>query len=126
MKNKGFTLIELLVVISIVGVLATVVLSSLSSARVKAQDAKRISIMKNLETALELYYLDNGDYPPDGSSWGADTYHGRDAGAAALEAYLSPYLTIDFTEEIFGPYWVGGDPYFGYATTAQDNFQKIK
>ena len=62
MKNKGFTLIELLVVISIIGVLATVVLGALGDARGKARDAKRRSDIKNLQTALELHYLDKGSY----------------------------------------------------------------
>lgn len=63
MKSKGFTLIELLVVVAIIGVLATVVLSSLNSARVKARDARRDADIKNIQTALELYHLDNGQYP---------------------------------------------------------------
>ena len=62
-KSKGFTLIELLVVVAIIGILATVIISSLSSARERARDAKRLSDVKTIQTALEIYYLDNGRYP---------------------------------------------------------------
>lgn len=62
-KGKGFTLIELLVVIAIIGILATIITTSLSSARGKARDAKRISDVKNIQLALALYYTDNGMYP---------------------------------------------------------------
>jgi type II secretion system protein G len=63
-KNKqGFTLIELLVVIAIIGVLSSVVLASLNSARSKARDVVRLTDMKTLRNILELYYNDNGTYP---------------------------------------------------------------
>jgi len=62
-KNKGFTLIELLVVIAIIGILSSVVLASLNSARQKARDAKRISDIKQLQLALELYFDSNNAYP---------------------------------------------------------------
>lgn len=65
-KEKAFTLIELLVVIAIIGILASVVIASLNSARGKARDARRISDMKALQTAVEMYYADNGDYPGTG------------------------------------------------------------
>jgi type II secretion system protein G len=58
--RKGFTLIELLVVIAIIGILATVVINSLSSARKRARDARRIADMKTIYTALVLYHEDNG------------------------------------------------------------------
>lgn len=64
LKSKsGFTLIELLVVIAIIGLLSSVVLASLNSARAKARDAKRQADLKQLQLALELYFDSNGSYP---------------------------------------------------------------
>lgn len=59
-KQKGFTLIELLVVIAIIGVLATIVLVSLNTARQKARDARRESDMHQFSLAMEMYYDSNG------------------------------------------------------------------
>jgi len=64
--NRGFTLIELLVVIAIIGILASVVLASLNDARATAQDSAQISIFRQIQTSLELYYNANGQYPGDG------------------------------------------------------------
>ena len=60
---RGFTLIELLVVIAIIGVLASIVLASLDSARKKGRDARRIADVKQLQLALELAYDAGGAYP---------------------------------------------------------------
>jgi general secretion pathway protein G len=60
---RGFTLIELLVVIAIIGILSGVVLTSLNGARQKGRDARRISDIKQLQLALELYYDSTGAYP---------------------------------------------------------------
>ncbi len=54
MKSKGFTLIELLVVVAIIGILATVVLASLGSARERAQYTKLLSTIKSAETDLYI------------------------------------------------------------------------
>jgi len=62
-KTKGFTLIELLVVISIIGILSSIVLASLNTARAKTRDARRLSDMHQMEIALELYYDKFGVYP---------------------------------------------------------------
>lgn len=67
-KEKGFTLIELLVVVSIIGVLATLVVANLNSARGRARDAARKSDLKNLSTALRLYFNDRGVYPANNTS----------------------------------------------------------
>jgi type II secretion system protein G len=70
--NGGFTLIELLVVIAIIGLLASIVMTSLGSARKKAQDAVRGQDVRAIKTALELYSSDFGGYPTSaGTSNGA-------------------------------------------------------
>lgn len=61
--RRGFTLIELLVVIAIIGILSSVVLASLNSARKKGRDARRVADIKQIQLALELYYDANGAYP---------------------------------------------------------------
>jgi len=62
-KNRGFTLIELIVAISIVGLISSVVISTLDGARAKARDAQRMLGIDELQKALALYYTDNGNYP---------------------------------------------------------------
>jgi len=62
-NKKGFTLIELLVVIAIIGILSTLAVVSLNNAREKSRDAKRVADVKQMQTALELYFNDQGGYP---------------------------------------------------------------
>lgn len=81
-KQKGFTLIELLVVIAILGLLSTLAVVSLNNARAKARDARRVSDVKQIQTALELFFMDAGRYPTAGTefaigsalSYGDETY----------------------------------------------------
>ncbi|MEI7452085.1 MAG: prepilin-type N-terminal cleavage/methylation domain-containing protein [Candidatus Falkowbacteria bacterium] len=64
MKNKkAFTLIELLVVIAIIGLLATLAVVALNNARAKSRDARRVADIKQIQTALELYFNDMQTYP---------------------------------------------------------------
>ncbi|QQR82870.1 type II secretion system protein [Candidatus Campbellbacteria bacterium] len=72
--TRGFTLIELLVVIAIIGILSSVVLASLNSAREKARDAKRISDIKQIQLALELYADSHAGLYPAATSSLVTTY----------------------------------------------------
>lgn len=62
MSRKSFTLIELLVVLSALIIVAGIVLVNVRSAKKKANDAKRISEMKQVISAQELYYTKYGKY----------------------------------------------------------------
>ena len=75
--KRGFTLIELLVVIAIIGILSSVVLASLNSARKKGRDARRVADVKQIQLALELYYDANSNYPSNTTTaWGAKLVSG--------------------------------------------------
>lgn len=88
LKSKakaGFTLIELLVVIAIIGVLASIVLASLNTARQKSRDARRITDIKQIQLALELYYdgAGTGQYPAASITCSATVAYGLEALSAA-------------------------------------------
>lgn len=65
LKKRAFTLIELLVVIAIVGLVATLAVVGLQNVRQNARDSKRVSDMRQLQTALEIFFIENGRYPTE-------------------------------------------------------------
>ena len=102
--TRGFTLIELLVVIAIIGLLASIVLASLNSARKKSRDARRLADLKQLQNALELYANDNsGNYPSSGTTVPAA---GETAGTA-----LAALVTGQFIAAIPGDPLAGSNVY---------------
>ncbi len=73
-RHRGFTLIELLVVIAIIGVLSTIVLASLSTARTRANDAAVKSNLNAVRTLGQEFYSVQGSYSSvvGGSSYTGD------------------------------------------------------
>jgi len=62
-KTKGFTLIELLVVIGIIGILSSFLLANFVGVRQRSRDGVRKSDLRQIQSALELYRADSGNYP---------------------------------------------------------------
>lgn len=83
--NRGFTLIELLVVIAIIGILSSIVLASLNSARNSAQDARARADIANARVAAELEYSD------------ANNYDAVDGCGGQVAAYVADHPTADCT-----------------------------
>ncbi len=93
-KPQGFTLIELLVVIAIIGLLSSIALVSLNSARKKARNAKRISDLRQIQSALELYYSDNNSYPSTSLAWRSECpTGGAYTPGGVIPGLLPTYLT---------------------------------
>lgn len=98
-KQKGFTLYELVVVAGIILLLTSIVLSRLDLSRAKGRDSQKVTELKTLQTALELYQIEAGGYPqqPSGEpaknsesmSTMSSTLHGI-VGAGYLSAIPKP------------------------------------
>jgi type II secretion system protein G len=105
--KRGFTLIELLVVIAIIGLLSSVVLASLNTARQKGRDARRLSDIKQLQTALELYYSDHTAYPIVGSQ----------SAVSSLSSALVPTYISSMSDDP-----LGGSYHYVYLSNADGSF----
>ena len=86
--KRSFTLIEFLVVIAIIGVLAALAMTTMTQGRAKARDARRLADTASLKKALEMYFLDNADYPNN-----SQTEIGGCLEEGAIHDFLAPLLT---------------------------------
>src|SRR5512138_652794 len=110
MKRPAFTLVELLVTIAIIGLLSMVAIVSLNQSRSRSRDGKRQADVKQIMTAMQMYYDANGRYPDASGTLGcscgslalgacclghddsATCWNGASHGCAALNNALLPYM----------------------------------
>jgi prepilin-type N-terminal cleavage/methylation domain-containing protein len=96
-QSKGFTLIELLVVIAIIGLLSTLAVVALNSARQRSRDAKRVSDIRQIQTALELAFSESNNYPGEGPTTlglASDDVLCNNGGAASFQGDTTGCTTI--------------------------------
>ena len=103
-RGKGFTLIELLVVVAILGILAAVGLTSFISSQIKSRDAQRKSDLRQIASALELYYNDKGQYPVGNSG------QMMGCGAGAIDTCTWGSLTVKFSNTTTGTIYMAKLP----------------
>jgi type II secretion system protein G len=98
-KTSGFTLIELLVVIAIIALLSSVVMTSMASTRMKGRNATRMTSLKTIQTALELYFTNNNAYPTTGGAWWGVCVNGLSKTTSGATAYI-PGLTPTYISKL--------------------------
>ncbi len=84
-KQGGFTIIELLIVIIVIGILATLVITTFSGIQRNARNRAREADINALHSQLEYYYGQNSKYPTladmNDAAWRAANLKGLDSGA---------------------------------------------
>lgn len=113
--RQGFTLIEILVAATIIAVLSAIGVSSYSSVNRRSRDAKRISDLEQVRSALEMYRTDNGFYPDTGTGFKSLS----DLESSLVSAYM-PSVPVDPKGD---PYWYSplgaAAPYYNYCVCAK-------
>lgn len=85
---KKFTLMELLVVIAIIGILASLLIPSLTKAREKAKTAVCVSNVSQIHKAMQMYFLASNDRLPSCDSGVGGSTHVRDTWPSFLDPFL--------------------------------------
>ena len=121
-KSSGFTLIELLVVVAVIGLLASVIMGSLNSARKKARVTKYVQGLTEFSKLMELEYSDTGSYAQlysggwIASTADCDTVYGPSSGKTT--AYLANANAI--CKSIIGA--TNSNPYLFYVYYNADKY----
>lgn len=111
-SRSGFTIVELLIVIVVIAILATVSIVAYNGIQQRARNSQRISDIKAIANAVELYYADNGSYPMTGGWCTQISNPNRGNGySAAFQSAIATYMPK-----------VPFDPL--YAETHQDYFYR--
>lgn len=113
--TKGFTLIELLVSVAIIALLSSLVLASMNTARKSARDAQRLASLREMQTALELYFHDSDVYPASTNNLGGwDTASDGDFLQALvdgdyLQANVQDPLGVSYGDNLRYAHYAAGD-----------------
>lgn len=116
-KTKGFTLVELLVVIVIIAILATLVIVVVAGATKRARDNQRQTDVAAIESVLQAYYADNGNYPTlanlQDPTWVKTNLKGLDP-----DSLVDPKTpAADVTSSATGILGTANATHYGYAVT---------
>lgn len=87
-NSRGFTIVELLVVIVVIGLLAAVTIVAFNGVQQRARDSRRESAMNIIKKTMEMYKLDNGQYP-----YACSNNPSLDCPISSVTSYLSPAYT---------------------------------
>ncbi|MCZ6695791.1 MAG: type II secretion system protein GspG [Acidobacteria bacterium] len=82
-SGSGFTLIELLIVVAIIGIIAAVAIPNLMNALDKGKQKRSMADLKTISTAVEMYSIDNTQYPVSIAAW------------ASIKPHLTPFFIRD-------------------------------
>lgn len=104
-KQTGFTLVELLIVIVIIGILASISVVAYTGIQQRAHNVAQLSDMKNVITAMELYGISNGQYPPapassDGGFCVGTGYPGGYCGDSSYSPHAYPESDRTITDAL--------------------------
>lgn len=93
-SRSGFTIVELLIVIVVIGILAAISIVAYNNVQKNARNSQRQQDIATIQKALEMYYTENGNYPPgNGDSLvGASWSNTANNSWANLETHLKPYI----------------------------------
>lgn len=97
MTSRGFTLIELIVVVAIIGLISSAVFASLTDAQRDARDKRRVQDVRQLESALQLYYSRYNAYPTEAS--GAN---GNVSTNTVFKTALAPFISGTVNDPVPG------------------------
>lgn len=98
-QSRGFSLVELLISITIIGILATIILSSVSNSRAKAYDSKVKQQLSSFRTAAEVYFTvqDPNSYGPVSVSCSFGIFNDVDAVNGSPGLYIAAGNLPDFS-----------------------------
>ena len=119
-KRAGFTLVELMVAVGIIGLVLAMAIPNYLHSVTKGRDAKRRVDLKEMQTAVVLYYADHGSYPSTDNVWWGECPDYGSHGYEGADGYI-PNLAPDYMNMLpKDPAWVGDGGCYLYNSNGTD------